>query len=133
MVHGLLWAASPTRGLIVRDALRGLRRRVDVTQRQAGSMRFGADIGSAPAKGFTTIALLQACPGTLPGLRDAALFSLAYDSGLRVSQLVRVACDHNASEHDGPAVPTALPVPPGYRWRLPEVVISRDEAQPKLA
>ena len=36
VVHGLLGVASPTRGSIVRDALRGFRRRVDVTQRQAG-------------------------------------------------------------------------------------------------
>lgn len=190
VVHGLLGAASPTRGPIVRDALRGLRRRVDVSQRQAGPLRFGAGIGSAPAKGFTLSALLQACPGTLPGLRDAALLSLAYDTGLRVSELVRVACDHIAIEHDGSAVltvpssktdqegqgtyawlspdtmrriaawrtagriaegplfrrigvvrtkaraaevPAALPVPPGYRWRLPEATISRDEVQPKLA
>lgn len=42
------------------------------------------------AKGFTLSALLQACPETLPGLRDAALLSLAYDTGLRVAELVRV-------------------------------------------
>jgi hypothetical protein len=41
VVHGLLGHPSPTRGSIVRDALRGLRRRVDVTQRQAGPLRFG--------------------------------------------------------------------------------------------
>jgi hypothetical protein len=41
VVHGLLGVASPTRGSIVRDALRGFRRRVDVTQRQAGPLRAG--------------------------------------------------------------------------------------------
>jgi hypothetical protein len=106
VVHGLLGVASPTRGSIVRDALRGFRRRVDVTQRQAGPLRFGEGLGSAPAKGFTLSALLQACPGTLPGLRDGALLSLAYDTGLRVSELVRVACDHIAIERDGSAVLT---------------------------
>ncbi len=106
VVHGLLGVASPTQGSIVRDALRGFRRRVDVTQRQAGPLRFGEGLGSAPAKGFTLSALLQACPGTLPGLRDGALLSLAYDTGLRVSELVRVACDHIAIERDGSAVLT---------------------------
>lgn len=106
VVHGLLGAPSPTRGPIVRDALRGFRRRVDVTQRQAGPLRFGEGIGLVPAKGFTLSALLQACPETLPGLRDAALLSLAYDTGLRVAELVRVACDHIAVEPDGSAVLT---------------------------
>jgi len=106
VVHGLLGAASPTRGAIVRDALRGFRRRVGVTQRQAGPLRFGAGLGTEPAMGFTLSALLQACPGTLPGLRDAALLSLAYDTGLRVSELVRVTCDHVAVQGDGSAVLT---------------------------
>ncbi|WP_240959889.1 tyrosine-type recombinase/integrase [Novosphingobium olei] len=106
VVHGLLGAPSPTRGAIVRDALRGFRRRVGVAQRQAGPLRFGAGIGTEPAKGFTLSALLQACPRTLPGLRDAALLSLAYDTGLRVSELVKVMCHHVASQSDGSAVLT---------------------------
>lgn len=106
VVHGLLGVASPTRAGVVRDALRGFRRRVGVTQRQAGPLRYGEGIGIAPAKGFTLRALLEACPGTLPGLRDAALLSLAYDTGLRVSELVLVECDHIAPEHDGSAVVT---------------------------
>ncbi|MBV1692149.1 tyrosine-type recombinase/integrase [Novosphingobium sp. G106] len=106
VIHGLLGVTSPTRGSIVRDALRGFRRRVGVAQRQAGPLRFGEGIGAEPAKGFTLSALLQACPGTLPGLRDAALLSLAYDTGLRVSELVRVTCDHLATQSDGSAVLT---------------------------
>jgi len=106
VVHGLLGVPSPTRGSIVRDALRGFRRRVDVVQRQAGPLRYGEGIGVEPAKGFTLSTLLQACSRTLPGLRDAALLSLAYDTGLRVSELVRVACEHIAVEGDGSAVMT---------------------------
>ena len=106
VVHALLGTASPTRGAIVRDAVRGFRRRVGVAQRQAAPLRFGEGIGSVPATGFTLAVLLAACPGTLPGLRDAALLSLAYDTGLRVSELVRVACEHIAREPDGTAVLT---------------------------
>jgi site-specific recombinase XerC len=176
VVQCMLGTLSPTRGSIVRDALRGFRRRVDVMQRQAGPLRYGEGIGNVPAKGFTLSALLQACPGTLPGLRDAAILSLAYDTGLMVSELVRVMVEHIAPERDGSAVLTgprskndqegqgahawlspdtlrqvsawrdgaaitagslfrrvgvvrtkarkaasisALPAPPGYRWRLP--------------
>lgn len=91
---------SPTRAVVVRDALRGFRRRVGVSQRQAGPLRYGEGIGIAPVGGFTLQALLEACPGTLPGLRDAALLSLAYDTGLRVSELVMVACEHIAAAGD---------------------------------
>jgi integrase len=106
VAHGLLGVPSPTRAVVVRDAMRGFRRRVDVTQRQAGPLRFGEGIGIAPAKGFTLSTLLQACDTALPGLRDAALLSLAYDTGLRVSELVQVAVEHIAAEADGSAVLT---------------------------
>ena len=67
VVHGLLGVASPTRAAVVRDALRGLRRRVDVTQRQAGPLRYGDGIGTAPVKGFTLSTLLEACPAHYRG------------------------------------------------------------------
>jgi integrase len=109
-IHGLLGVPSPTRGLIVRDALRGFRRRVDVRQRQAGPLRFGEGIGTEPAKGFTLKALLQACPRDIQGLRDAALLSLAYDTALRVAELVRVEVEHITLEPDETAsldIPTS--------------------------
>lgn len=106
VIHGLLDVASPTRAPVVRDALRGFRRRVKVTQRQAGPLRFGEGIGTVPAGGFTLSILLQACPFGLAGLRDAALLSLAYDTGLRVSEQVRVECEHIAPAEDGSAVLT---------------------------
>lgn len=106
VIHGLLGVASPTRAPVVRDALRGFRRRVDVTQRQAGPLRFGEGIGIEAAQGFTLSVLLQACSSNLSGLRDAALLSLAYDTGLRVSELVRVTCAQIAPAGDGTAVLT---------------------------
>ena len=37
--------------------------------------------------------VLAACPHDLPGLRDRALLSVAYDTGLRVSELVAIRVD----------------------------------------
>lgn len=104
MVHGLLGVSSPTSAPVVRDALRGLRRRVSVRQRQAGPLRFGEGIGIAAAEGFTLTALLEACHGTVMGLRDAALLSLGYDAGLRVSELTAIACQAVTGIEDGAGV-----------------------------
>jgi len=38
--------------------------------------------------------LLEACADDLPGLRDRALLSVAYDTGLRASELVAVEVEH---------------------------------------
>ncbi|WP_363735773.1 MULTISPECIES: hypothetical protein [unclassified Sphingobium] len=93
VAHQLLGVASPVGGAVVRDALRGHRRRVGVRQRQAGPLRFGEGIGREAVKGFTLSVLLEACGGDVVGLRDAALLSLGYDAGLRVSELAAVELD----------------------------------------
>ena len=104
VAHALIGVPSPTLSAVVRDGLRGMRRRMGVRQRQAGPLRFGAGIGIEAAKGFTLSALLEACPATPAGLRDAALLSLAYDTGLRVSELVAVRCEAIQPADDGSAV-----------------------------
>jgi integrase len=104
VVHGLLGATSPTLAPVVRDALRGFRRRVSVRQRQAGPLRFGEGIGITAVQGFTCRALLEACPGSVMGLRDAALLSLGYDAGLRVSELVAIDCEQITKLEDGAGV-----------------------------
>tara|TARA_B100001765_G_scaffold50891_1_gene29772 strand:- start:24130 stop:25458 length:1329 start_codon:yes stop_codon:yes gene_type:complete len=114
VIHGLLGVTSPTLAPVVRDTMRGLRRRMGVRQRQAGALRFGPGIDAALAldgeeaagaggradrahrKAFTLTALLAACDTDPPGLRDAALLSLGYDTGLRVSELLRVEVAHIA-------------------------------------
>lgn len=48
--------------------------------------------------------LLEACGGDLMGLRDAALLSLGYDAGLRVSELAAVTLDHIDPQEDGSGV-----------------------------
>ena len=104
VAHQLLGFHSPVGASVVRDALRGHRRRVGVRQRQAGPLRFGEGIGRDAAKGFTLSVLLEACGGDLVGLRDAALLSLGYDAGLRVSELVAVQLDRIEPQKDGSAL-----------------------------
>ena len=81
-------APGPVRHLMVRNALKAARKRCTMIQRQAAPLRFGGALRTVP--GFSVSALLGACAGDLQGLRDAALLSLGFDGGLRVSELVAV-------------------------------------------
>lgn len=98
-----LQSTSPTGHAMVRAALKGLRRRRGTAQRQAAPLRFGSSL-DPHTKGFTLTALLRACGGDLQGLRDAALLSLGYDAGLRVSELVAVTARHIDPHDDGSAL-----------------------------
>ena len=100
-VHRLLDAdgASPTAAPMVRNALRANRRRQGAAQRQAAPLRFGGSL--APVGGFTISALLAACAGDLQGLRDAALLSVGYDAGLRVSELTAIDVRDIRPQADG--------------------------------
>ena len=84
---------------MVRNALKANRRRKGAAQRQAAPLRFGGALGDAT--GFTISALLEACGGDVQGKRDAALLSLAYDAGLRVSELSAAKVDHLELQADG--------------------------------
>lgn len=93
----------PTQAGMVRDTVKGLARAKRQRPRQAAPLRLGQEMGEgqgAPA-GVTLQALLAACGSDLPGLRDAALFSLAYDAGLRVSELVATCVADLRQEADG--------------------------------
>jgi integrase len=101
-VHRLLGLGDkplPTSAPMVRNALRGNRRRQGAAQRQAAPLRFGAGLGVTG--GFTLSALLEACTGDAQGMRDAALLSLGYDAGLRVSELTAVAVADLRPQPDG--------------------------------
>ncbi len=92
----------PTDHAMVRNALRANRRRQGAVQRQAAPLRFGGALSEAgDAKGFTITALLDACAGDAQGLRDAALLSVGYDAGLRVSELTSAAVAHLDPQPDG--------------------------------
>lgn len=89
----------PTSAAMVRNALRAQRRRKGAAQRQAAPLRFGGDLGGAG--GFTISALLAACSSDMQGVRDAALLSLGYDAGLRVSELTAVEIKDLRPQGDG--------------------------------
>lgn len=103
-VHGLLGAPGAVSSSLVRDAMKGLRRRQGKAQRQAFGLRLGEAIGDAPVKGFTLAALMEACGTDLPGLRDAALLSLGYDAGLRVSEILEATVEALEIQDDGSAL-----------------------------
>ncbi len=93
----------PTQAGMVKDTLKGLRREKRQRQRQAAPLRLGDEMGEgqgAPT-GPNLRALLAACGTDLPGLRDAALFSTAYDAGLRVSELVATTVSDLSRMPDG--------------------------------
>jgi len=102
--HGYLGVPSPTRTPVVSHALRGMRKRLGVAQSQALGLRFGEGIGLVAAKGLTLSAMLEACEGDPQGLRDAALLSLGYDAGLRVSELIAVTLEDLEPQDDGTAI-----------------------------
>jgi integrase len=84
---------------MVRNALRANRRRKGAAQRQAAPLRFGGELGATG--GFTISAMLAACSTDVQGMRDAALLSVGYDAGLRVSELTAVAVQDLRPQPDG--------------------------------
>lgn len=95
-VHRLLGLADPTADEQVRMTLAGIRRARGTAQTQARPLRFKGSVKDpvrdAP-RGLALRSVLEACPADLPGLRDRALLSVAYDTGLRVAELVAIEVD----------------------------------------
>jgi len=126
--HRMLGLDSPADSGIVRNRLKGLRRRQGSAQAQAAGLRLGERDASGRGRGVTVYALLAACDGDVQGARDAALISLAYDGGLRVSELVAVGVEDLALEEDGSAIlhlPRSKTDQEGegdYAWRSPETM-----------
>jgi integrase len=92
-LHRLLNFDDPTRHELVRLAIASHRRSVGLQQRQARPLRYrGAvkdPLQDAP-RGINVRAILNICDGSPPGLRNSALLSVAYDTGLRASELVTI-------------------------------------------
>lgn len=96
-IHQLLDLKDPTPAPLVKLRLQAVRREKGAAQKQARPLRFKGpvrDIERDKARGLNIRALLASCGDDLPGLRDRALLSAAYDTGLRASELVAVAVEH---------------------------------------
>jgi site-specific recombinase XerD len=92
-LHRLLNLEDPTKHELVRLAIASHRRKVGSQQKQARPLRFRGSVkdplADAP-RGIHVRAILDNCDDTPTGLRNRALLSVAYDTGLRASELVAV-------------------------------------------
>ncbi|MDF0544657.1 tyrosine-type recombinase/integrase [Sphingobium sp. H39-3-25] len=97
-IHQLLDLKDPTQTELVKLRLRAIRREKGTAQAQARPLRFKGAVRDVERekkpRGLNIRALLEACGDDLTGLRDRALLSTAYDTGLRASELVAVAVEH---------------------------------------
>ncbi|OQW70948.1 MAG: integrase [Proteobacteria bacterium ST_bin13] len=96
-IHQLLDLKDPTPAPLVKLRLQAIRRRLGTAQKQARPLRFKGPVRNverdAP-RGLNVRALLESCAEDLPGLRDRALLSAGYDTGLRASELVAIEVEH---------------------------------------
>lgn len=96
-LHQLLDLKDPTQTELVKLRLRAIRREKGTAQTQARPLRFKGpvrDVARDQPRGINVRALLEACADDLPGLRNRALLSTAYDTGLRASELVAAEFEH---------------------------------------
>lgn len=92
-LHRLCGLADPTQSELVRLTMMALRRGKGTAQKQARPLRFRGSVKDPladPPRGINLRAALAALGESLTNLRDKALLSLAYDTGLRASELVAV-------------------------------------------
>jgi integrase len=96
-IHLLLDLKDPTPASLVKLRLQALRRRLGTAQKQARPLRFKGPVRNVERdqpRGLNVRALLDSCDEDLAGLRDRALLSAAYDTGLRASELVAIEVKH---------------------------------------
>lgn len=99
--HDLLGLDSPTRSVAVHHALRAIGKERGTARRQALAVRLGQPLGTKPAPQTTLYALLDGCAADPRGLRDAALLSVAYDGGLRASEVINICVEDVQAGEDG--------------------------------
>lgn len=108
--YRLLKLADPTDDELVRYELKAARKKVGAEQSQAQGLRFKGDVVDldGPPAPLSLVTLLKACRrgsyGKLDALalRNTALLRVAYDTGLRRAELVRVEVAHiDGPDSDG--------------------------------
>jgi site-specific recombinase XerD len=95
-IHQLLELKDPTPASLVKLRLQAIRRCIGTAQTQARPLRFKGPVRNVERdqpRGLNVRALLESCPEDLPGLRDRALLSAGYDTGLRASELVAIVVE----------------------------------------
>ena len=111
-IHQLLDLKDPTSASLVKLRLQAIRRSLGTAQKQARPLRFKGPVRNvehdAP-RGLNVRALLESCAEDLPGLRDRALLSVGYDTGLRASELVAIAVEHIVEAIDPEARLLSIP------------------------
>lgn len=96
-IHLLIDLKDPTPASLVKLRLQAIRRRLGTAQKQARPLRFKGPVRNVERdepRGLNVKALLESCAEDLPGLRDRALLSAGYDTGLRASELVAIKVEH---------------------------------------
>ena len=101
--HAFANLEDPTRSELVQLELKAQRRALGIRQRQARGLRFRGEVADPLAAqalaetgpmGVCVEAMLAAAPPNLQGVRDKALLSLAFDTGLRRSEIVATRWNH---------------------------------------
>jgi integrase len=83
--------------------MKALRRKLGTAQQQARPLRYKGAVSNIfgdEARGVSLKALLDSCGSDEKGLRDRALLSVAYDTGLRASELVAIDISHIRAASD---------------------------------
>nr|WP_245584556.1 tyrosine-type recombinase/integrase [Novosphingobium acidiphilum] len=102
--YRLVGVENPVSAELVRLEVKAMRNARGVRQRQAKPIRFKGEISDldSPAQGLSLVALLKACRRDLLGRRDTALLRVAYDTGVRRSELVAIeVADIEGPDADG--------------------------------
>lgn len=104
-LHALADQPDPTRTELVRLELKAQRRALGVRQRQARGLRFRGEVAdplaAAGPVGVCVEAMLAAAGEDAAGTRNRALLSLAFDTGLRRSEIVAIGWGHVERGHGG--------------------------------
>lgn len=102
-LHQLLDLPDPTKDMMVKLEMKRLRRDLGSVQKQARPLRFKGDVSDIfgdEQRGVSVKALMAGCGEDERGIRDRALLSIAYDTGLRASELVAIQIEHIKPAND---------------------------------
>lgn len=102
-LHRLCGLPDPCGDELVKLTFAAHRRAVGSAQKQARPLRFRGSVKDPladPPRGLNVRAALAALGDSLTDIRDKALLSVAYDTGLRASELVAIEVGHIAPAID---------------------------------